>query len=242
MDMKISGGGQIIAGEYENVRISGSAKLNGLVRCESFHVSGSSHGEEIDCKKDFKVSGSSSFDKNVKAGSMAISGSFSCDKDIAVTEKLSCSGGLKVGGALKCSSLSISGSAKVGGDIESEVVNISGKLNCGGLLNAEEITIKFESGMEIGSIGGSKITIYRSSKSNKVTRLPLFSALIKDAGGAVHINNSIEGDTIAIENVIAQRVSGRSVAIGEDCKIDLVQYSEQVEIAPTAQVGRTEKI
>ena len=242
MDMRISGSGQIAAGEYENVRISGSARLSGLVRCESFHVSGSSHGEEIECKKDCKVSGSSSFNKNVKAGSMEISGAFSCDQDITVTEKLSCSGGIKIGGALKCGSLSVSGGAKVGGDIESEIVNVSGKLNCGGLLNAEEITIKFDSGMEIGNIGGSKIVIYKDTKSKKTVRLPLLSSLINAGSANLCVKNSIEGDSIALEGVTAQRVSGRIVAIGADCDIQLVQYSENVEISPDAKVGKVEQV
>ena len=56
------------------------------------------------------------------------------------------------------------------------------------------------------------------------------------------MKNAIEADTIALENVKTPRVSGRIVAIGEDCEIDLVQYSEEIEISPKAKVGRTEKI
>ena len=47
MDMKISGAGAIGAGEYDNVHISGSAKGEGLILCESFHLSGSFSGGEI---------------------------------------------------------------------------------------------------------------------------------------------------------------------------------------------------
>ena len=242
MDMRISGSGQIGAGEYEKVRISGSGRLNGLVRCESFHASGSAHGEEIECKKEFHVSGSCGFDKKVKAESLSASGSFSCDGDVAVTEKMSCSGSIRVKGSVKCGTLSVSGSTSVGGDLEAEVVNVGGKLNCGGLLNAEEITIKFDRSMDIGSIGGSKITIYKDSRIKRTIRLPLLSSLIQDAGGTVRVQNSIEGDCIALESVSAQSVSGRIVAIGADCKIDLVQYSEQVEISPEAVVGKVEKV
>ena len=70
----------------------------------------------------------------------------------------------------------------------------------------------------------------------------MFSSLAKAADGIVRVKNSVEGDDIALEGVTAPRVSGRVVAIGEGCEIDLVQYSEQVEISPEAKVGRTEKI
>ena len=71
--------------------------------------------------------------------------------------------------------------------------------------------------------------------------MPLFSAL-KGGSGMIFVENSIEGDNVALENVKVPRVSGRVVAIGEDCEIELVQYSDQVEISPKAKVGRTEKI
>ena len=70
----------------------------------------------------------------------------------------------------------------------------------------------------------------------------MFSSLAKAADGIVRVKNSVEGDDIALEGVTVPRVSGRVVAIGEGCEIDLVQYSEQVEISPEAKVGRTEKI
>ena len=70
----------------------------------------------------------------------------------------------------------------------------------------------------------------------------MFSSLATAADGIVRVKNSVEGDDIALEGVTVPRVSGRVVAIGEGCEIDLVQYSEQVEISPEAKVGRTEKI
>jgi len=242
MDIKISGSGNIASGEYDKVRISGSGKLSGFVRCESFHSSGSSNGEEIECKNEFKVSGSSKFIKNVKAGSVALSGAFSCEGDLTVDGKISCAGSAKSLGDVRCGELSVAGGLTVGGDIEAETVKVSGKLNCGGLLNAEELTIKFDNGMEIGSIGGSKIVIFKESRVKKTLRLPLFASMVKRCANTVCVKNAIEGDNIALEFVSAPRVSGRVVAIGEGCEIDLVQYSEEIEVSPDAKVGRTEKI
>lgn len=242
MDMRISGSGQIAAGEYDNIRISGSGRCSGLVRCASFHASGSASGETLECKNELKVSGSCGFDKDVRCGSLGVSGAFSCGGNLTAEQKVHCSGGAKVTGTVKCSELQVSGGITAGGDIEAETVKVSGKINCGGLLNAEEINICSSGNMEIGTIGGSKVVIYLERSAKRIERLPLLSSLIHFSGGAVRVKNAIEADTIALENVKTPRVSGRIVAIGEDCEIDLVQYSEEIEISPKAKVGRTEKI
>jgi len=158
MDMRISGSGQITPGEYENIRISGSGRLSGLVRCTSFHASGSAHGDEIDCKKEMKVSGSCGFNKDIRCSSLGVSGSFSCGGNVTAWERLNCSGAAKVEGNIKCGELQASGGIHVGSDVEAETVKISGRINCGGLLNAEEIHISSSGSMEIGSIGEARLS------------------------------------------------------------------------------------
>lgn len=243
MNIGISGSGQVASGEYDNISISGSGRLHGFVRCKKFSSAGSSGGESIECSEAFKVSGSSSFSGDVKANKINIAGSFSCEGNISAEENMICSGSLKCKQSIRCDTLSASGSLNVAGDTQAETIKVSGVLNCGGLVNAENITIEFDKGMEIGSIGGSKIVIYKESKGSKgKIRLPLFSSFVNGSGYAVRVKGSVEGDEIALENVVAPRVTGRIVAVGDGCEIDLVQYSDQVEIAPTAKVGKTEKI
>jgi hypothetical protein len=58
----------------------------------------------------------------------------------------------------------------------------------------------------------------------------------------VSVSGSVEGDDIALEGVTCPRVTGRIVAIGAGCHVDLVQYSEKIEVSPDAKVGRTEQI
>ena len=243
MDIKISGSGQLAAGEYDAVKISGSAMINGYTRCKSFHCSGSTHSvEDLECENEMKVSGSCKFDKNVKSESISISGAIKSGGDITAIGEISTSGGLKCNGSVKAGKISISGAAKIKGDMEAETIKISGVIDCGGLMNAEDVDIRFDkSGMRIGSIGGSRISIYSRNTDKGKVKLPLFSSLIRSKT-AVTVENSIEGDSIAIEGVVTPRVSGRIVAIGDGCEIDLVQYSEQIEISPNAKVGKTEKI
>ncbi|MBQ8258992.1 MAG: hypothetical protein IJY97_05445 [Clostridia bacterium] len=242
MNMHISGSGNIPAGEYEKVSVSGSARLHGLVRCNSFATSGSSAGESIECSENFKISGSSAFSGNVSAGYIGISGSFSCGGELISSGKIICSGGAKCEKSIKCDELAVSGSIKIGEDVEAEKIKIDGIINCSGLLNAEDVEIKFDKGMDIGSIGGSKIIIIKEPKRKFGERLPLLSSLVKKINGNVHVEGSIEGDEIALESVTCPRVTGRVVAVGAGCDIDLVQYSDQIEISPDARVGKTEKI
>ena len=258
MNMRISGDGNIPAGEYDQVSVSGSGHLYGLVRCTSFSASGSAKGENIECADSFRISGGSSFSGNVSANSIHVSGSFSCDGNVCAKEKLAVSGSMKcakgvkcgqisVSGSLKCTEnvkcdqLSVSGGLRADADIEAEHAQISGSVDCAGLLNADTLEIKIGGGMNIGSIGGSDIVIMLNEGRSITLRLPLFSSLIKKSG-KVCVESSIEGDNIALEYTVCPRVTGRVVAVGKGCEIDLLQYSEAFEISPEAKVGRTEKI
>lgn len=237
MNMMISGSGAVPAGEYGNIKISGSGRLYGRVRCESFFASGSSKGETIECGGEFKISGSGSFLENVRAGEVFVSGSFTCGGDLSADGVIKCSGSMKCKKNIKSDAFYLSGSASVAGDIEAETVKASGVLNCTGLLNAEEISIKFDRGMEIGSIGGSRITVLRDRRVGVFFNLFSFGKPV----GVVRVG-AIEGDNIELENVSAPVVTGRNVKIGAGCEIDLVQYRDEVEISDKATVGRTEKV
>ncbi|MBQ2898718.1 MAG: polymer-forming cytoskeletal protein [Oscillospiraceae bacterium] len=219
MDMKISGAGAIGAGEYDDVRISGSAKSEGLILCESFHLSGSFSGGEIECSEDFHVSGAGKFAGNIRA------------KEIHV------SGAIKTEGNMKGKEIKLSGAIKTGGDVEAEEIKISGEVNCGGLINAERLYVNLDSTAisTAENIGGSKITIEKGRSGG------FFCRLLKKSGKFI-VSESIEGDEISIEYTSAKTVTGRNVKIGEKCEIGLVQYSESIEISPKAKIGKCEKI
>ncbi len=219
MDMKIAGAGVIGAGEYDDVRVSGSAKGEGLILCRSFHLSGSFFGGEIECSEDFHVSGAGNFTGNIKA------------------EEIHVSGAIKTGGSVKGKEIKLSGAIKTHGDIEAEEIKINGEINCGGLINAEKLYINCDSTVNsrAENIGGSKITI----KKDKYERF--FRRLFKKIGNFI-VSESIEGDEIIIEHTKAKTVTGKYIMIGEGCEIELLQYSETAEISPKAKVLRCEKI
>lgn len=226
--MKIAGKGNITSGEYKEIVISGSGVMEGNIRCASYKSAGASRCEgNIECENEMSVAGSGSFMGNIKAKSISAAGSLSCNGDVTVKEELKTSGSAKIGGFVKASSLRAAGRLEAGSDIEAENIRVTGVLNCPGLLNAEEIELKMSDSMKIGSIGGSVIDIYRDPQSEKRGRL---------------LVNLIEGDSITLEAVTAKRVSGRVVEIKDHCEIELVQYSEELKVSPSAKVGKTEKI
>jgi len=245
--MNISGSGHIAAGEYnEKISVSGSGRIDGSVRCVALSCSGSVRGEgDIACSEDVRVSGSSYFKKSVSAKDVLVSGSVSVDGDITVEKELRVSGGLKCGGSIKCSIMRCSGGIDVGKEAEADEIRISGRITCTGLLNAEKIDISLDgvgSSSRIGSIGGSEIKVRNDRKGSCSPRMPLLSKLVGIGGGVLSVDELVEGDIVAVECVKAPKVVGRVVAIGAGCDIELVQYSEEIEIHPDAKVGRYEKI
>lgn len=241
MDMKISGSGNIPAGEYDMIKISGSGTMEGNVKCTELQVSGSANASgPVECSGEIHISGACDFDKDILTKTLQVSGAINCDGSITATAHVRLSGGVNVDGNLKCGTLDASGGLSVDGDIEAETVTMHGSVCCGGLLNAESIEVDTRDACAIGSIGGSKIVI-RYKKRKFFKNLVTMTFKDKQVRG-VEVEQSIEGDEIDIENVTCPRVSGRSVTLGEGCDIELLQYSESYEIHEKAKVGRIERI
>lgn len=244
--MNISGSGRVDAGEYnEKISISGSGRINGNVRCVAISCSGSVKSiGDVECSEGISVSGSAHFEKSVVADNFSVSGSARVDGDINAKNSIKISGSMKCGGSLKSSRIGCSGSVEIGDEAEADEIRISGKVICAGLLNADKIDIQkdgFNVNSRVGSIGGGEIKVHNDRKGEKLARLPLLSKLV-GSGGALIVDELIEGDVVALECVKAPRVVGRVVAIGADCEIDLVQYSEEIEIHPASKVGKYEKV
>ena len=242
--MNISGSGKIAAGDYnESIKVSGSGRLDGNIRCQSLHCSGSVKGTaSVVCSEDAKISGSCHIEQSISAQNISVSGSLKVGGDMIAQQEIKLSGGINCGGSLKCESFNCSGGLDVGGEVEAEKIKISGSVKCQGLINADKIEIGLEisnASSKVGSIGGGEIRIH--SANNKISKMPLLNKIV-GSGGSLTVDELIEGDVVALERVVAPKVTGRVVAIGAGCEIDLVQYSEEIELHPDAKVGKCEKI
>ncbi len=244
MDMKISGSGQLPAGEYEGVSISGSGKCLGNVKCVSFRASGSARCEgDITCTEGFTASGSAHIHGDISANTVRCAGSFHAERNVTAHESAHFSGSCHIeGNCVSQGKIDASGSFSVEHDIEAEYADICGVIKCGGLINAEELFMKLEHRSRVHSIGGSviDIRIHKNARS--------FSSLFgrkKQSGSAevvLDVEEGIEGDSIYLEGVRTASVVGRSIVISAGCEIDIVRYSESIEIDDCAAVGSYEKV
>ena len=162
MDMKISGAGAIGAGEYDNVRISGSAKGEGLIRCKSFHASGSFSGGEIECSEDFHVSGAIKTEGNMKGKEIKLSGAIKTGGDVEA-EEIKISGEVNCGGLINAERLYVNldstasstaeniGGSKItiekgkSGGFFCRLLKKSGKFNVSESIEGDEINIEYTS-------------------------------------------------------------------------------------------------
>ena len=243
MDLKISGSGVIGGGTYEEVKISGSAKIEGSVKCESFAVSGAVHGEgQIEAEEDAKVSGSLKLDGGIKAKEVHVSGAVKCH-DLSGSEEVHLSGGAEIGGRLSGGDVHVSGGLRVDEGIEAEDFRLSGSMDCKGLINAENVEIcLYRSYSTAQAIGGASVTVKVGARTSGTSILSaLFNNHLSSAG-TLTVKETIEADDVALVNTRCPLVTGARVTIGKGCKIDKVCYSEALEVDPDAEVGETVKL
>ena len=191
------------------------------------------------------ISGSGRLFGEVRCNNFSASGT-SKGEGVTCTERFKVSGAssfsgqvkaknVRTAGSFSCGTLvaeeqlSASGSLRVGGDVQAKSVCIAGGLQCGGTLHAESIELQADKQMSLGSITGGSIR----------TRRKPISIFLKRR---VTATSAIKGNELDLEYVTAPCVTGRKVVIGKGCKIDLVQYSGEIQISPKATVGKVKKI
>ncbi|WP_294345256.1 cell shape determination protein CcmA [uncultured Clostridium sp.] len=229
-DMKLSGSGSIVEGEYENISVSGSVKILGNIKARDIKISGSVKGEG-----------------SIHSNSLSVSGSMHINGGTEVEENIKISGSAKIGGVVKAKNIKTSGALNINNDVNFEEMKCSGSLyvngNCEGssinicgqsniseLLSADNIKIVLEGNSSIKEIGGANIKIQRNSNNGI---LKIFS-FMKDKYLEAEV---IEGDNIYLEYTNCKVVRGKNITIGPKCKIDKVEYGDNLEVDGNSVVG-----
>lgn len=255
-DLKISGSGSYQGGIFNNVKISGSATINGDIECIDMSTSGSSKvmgnitAVEVTtsgmCRVNgdvesglIKTSGTNDISGNVKAEEFKTSGTSKVGGDVAA-EIIDVSGNITIGGNVDSENIVISGLMSAGGDCNSERFETSGAFKIGGLLNAGTIKVKLGGRSNVREIGGERIEVKRW----KHWGLLGFEGLIKNLFNyEVKLScESIEGDEITLECTNAKVVRGNNITIGRGCEIDTVEYTGTLNTIEDAVVKDIKKV
>ena len=241
MDMRISGAGVIGAGEYDEIRISGSASVQGDVGCKSFHCSGSVKCDGVlTCEADVYVSGALHARGRLTADEIHVSGAVDCP-ELSAANEVKLSGGVKINGMLTGKDVRVSGGMQVGG-VEAENFFLAGGIDCKGLLNAEHTEIRLSNGHStVASIGGAEVRVNQEEEQGK---RGFFGSLFKHGRkpGSLNVRESVEADDVELTDTECPLVTGTRVMIGKGCRIGTVRYRESLTVDPEATVSSSEKI
>ena len=265
-DLKISGSGSSGGGIFDQVKISGSGTVTGNVECNEFDTSGSSRVIGNVTADIFKTSGSSKVSGNLTSNEIKTSGMTNIEGNVeakliktsgscriggnALANDINTSGSINILGGVKVKNFNTSGGAKIGKgvhgesidfsgaikvfeDCEAEVFKAKGSFDIGGLLNAGDISIEIYGSCKVKEIGGENIEVKKGTATfffiQKIMSYfsDTFNYLTTDI---------IEGDNICLENTIAKVVRGNNITIGADCKIDLIEYKDKINISDKSTV------
>ncbi len=236
----LSGAGKLSGGDYTRVSISGAGKVTGDLKAEELRISGAGKVEGNVEATQVSVSGGASFAGSVTADEMSVSGAARIGGDAKVKE-LKCSGTFRVTQNVTAEYVKVSGHIHVGGSLEAEIFKASGGFSIEGLLSADKVEVRLGGKCHANEIGGEKIEILRGGFREHGI---LFDGLVRmfSGGGVAELKaGSIEGDDIELEDTTADAVRGRRVKIGPGCRITVVEYSETLEVHPSAKVEKQTK-
>ncbi len=233
-NVTISGAGRIEGGSYGTVKIAGSGKVVGNLIAE-----------------EFKSAGSAKVEGNLRAQKFEAAGSFKCEGDFEVEEG-EAAGSFKVLGKVKARELKLAGSVmaksitggylRAGGtlsvqeNVEVETFRLLGAFEVGGLLSADRVEVELEGRACAREIGGEKIIVRVGQRGWGGLFSGALGLLLGHSSPKELTVETIEGDEVELEATTARLVRGGRVKIGPGCRIERVEYSESLEVAPGSVV------
>lgn len=231
----IAGSGAIAGGVYADVHVSGSGRVTSPLESETIRVSGTLTAEAPVKAGSIRVSGAATLADEVEAGTIGVSGTLSCGGGVTV-DKLNIAGTLEVAQRLIGGTVEIAGALSVGGDCEVERFKSRGGFEVQGLLSADEIDARMYGRCSAREIGGEHIEI-------RMAKRPLYkmAAVLGIVNRTALEADTVEGDRVYLENAKVRTVRGREIVLGDECEIDLVEYSGELKQAAGAKVKTARK-
>ena len=221
-----------VGGNFNDVVLSGMGKIKGSVEA-----------------KVVESNGISSIIGAVKAQTLMISGSLSVDKEIELEHSVNIKGSGTFLKELKCQEVLVQGSLTIKGDIKCKIANINGLLSSKASFTGDEFKLSGQLDM-YGNIRANIVEINFFEKST-------FNEILADT---VNITTShdekkgllsklklrtmlkcieIKAKEVFIENVDCKLIVAEKIIIGENCKVEKVEYTEKFEFDKSSEVKET---
>ena len=231
-DARVAGDGTISAGVYGAITINGAGTVTGDVQCRELKMNGAGKCKGSVKADSIAVNGAGTFDGTVQAGEMQVNGSTDIHAGVGVG-RLLVRGTCGLDGGLAAHEVDVRGELRVGGDLTSESFTGEGRFVVNGLLNADVIDVKLHGRSSAREIGGERITL----------RVPEgFTSIFSMFSDRRLVADSIEADDLYLINTTAKVVRGARVTLGEGCEVELVEYTETLELVAGAQVREQRKV
>lgn len=227
-NIKIMGEGTIGAGNYKKITIMGEGDILGDINVENISVLGNARSEKKIETNGLKVSGNFYAKDNIKIKDrLKVSGSATFNNTVD-SDDIKISGDVKFKNGLSSKKIKVVGQCDVLGNCESERIIGRGQTNVEGLMTADHIDLKLFTHSYIKEIGGENIKISKGKN------------LFMFRGGRGRLSSEvIEGDNIELTNTTCKVVRGNNVVINSGCKIELIEYRDDLKVNNNSEVGKS---
>lgn len=176
---------------------------------------------------DVTVNGIGTLNNDLTSENLTINGMFTSKGEIKVKNKIDINGTSKFEKTVRCHELELSGTAKFLESVEVEKAKINGFLNVEKELNVGNIEINSTS-FSIRELHADKVIIYDLHKIR--------------AFNSFYEIGEIECTEIEANSLKCKKISASSVKLGKNAEVELVEYSDYVDIDPRANVKEVRKV
>jgi cytoskeletal protein CcmA (bactofilin family) len=223
--LDVSGKESIAGGAFDSVSVDGKLEVDGDLEARRLVVQGAVTVDGRARLGDLEVAGKATFTEPVQAQGVSVHGK------------------VDVGGSLEARRVETSGRLTVGGDVIAGEFLASGRFTVDGTVRADRVEVELASGSRAEAIKGASVRVAaRPANEGTVMKVSVGRVQITNvSGGQTQPSRlevgTVEGDTVHLEATVARRVGGRQVRLGPDCSVDVVEYTESLEVDESARVG-----
>ncbi|MGL4740075.1 MAG: hypothetical protein ACRC41_04625 [Sarcina sp.] len=219
-------------GKYDDVTLLGNAKIKGAVTASVVEVSGIGNiGGEIE------------------ADTLLVSGSFSADKDVTLENSLNSKGASTFNKALVCEEITALGELTIKGNCKFDNAKIIGKFISKGIITGNKFQVMGQVDMSSDiRVNDVEIEFLEKSNANDIiadnVKIETKQEEKKGLLGKLQLKtkfkcNEIRAKNIYIENVDCKVIVGDVIRIGENCKVERVEYIDKFEFDKSSEVKET---